>query len=211
MQELLSLPLKNNVLNFEVIEGGVVGEKKWAETHVYSSGGSGYVGPRGGYVNMPTVKNNVVTRHSFWIKENGTGKEIPVDLCGQDVPLREEQEVALVVADTGEHQYPVILVNYPAKQFHFLIVTQFRNFVLKAAKIQKIQGDWLILGAVLSYFFIDNFFLKKWLCLILGVSGLFRFIQWFQGVKASEKTVKAHFEQLAHALLMKKENAQIIN
>lgn len=132
MQELRSLDLGNNVLRFDVIEGVIAGDKKWAETHVYSTGGGGYVGPQGGYVQLPTVQSNVSTRHEIWIKEHGSEREFPISLTDTNVKIREGHEVAIVVADTGQHRYFAQLVNRTSQQT-FSLLGNFRSFVLEAA------------------------------------------------------------------------------
>lgn len=137
MQELRSLDLGNNVLRFDVIKGVIAGDKKWAETHVYSTGGSGYIGPQGGYVQLPTVKSNVSTRHEIWVKEHGSEREFPISLTDTNVKVREGHEVAIVIADTGQHRYFAQLVNRTAQQTYPLL-SNFRTFVLEASKLRRV-------------------------------------------------------------------------
>lgn len=138
MQELQSLDLGNNVLRFDVIKGVIAGDKKWAETHVYSTGGSGYVGSQGGYVQLPTVQSNVSTRHEIWVKEHGSEREFPISLTDTNVKVREGHEVAIVVADTGQHRYFAQLVNCTAQQAYPLL-SNFHTFVLEASKLRPVD------------------------------------------------------------------------
>ncbi|MDP1697059.1 MAG: hypothetical protein U0975_10610 [Erythrobacter sp.] len=137
MQGLKSLDLGRNVLRFNVVEGVIVGDKKWAETHVYSSGGGGYIGPQGGYVRPPTLNSNVSTNHEIWIKENGSEREFPISLRNTDLKVREGHKVAVVIADTGQHRYFTQLVNRTTRQV-FPLFGNLQNFVIEAAKLNRV-------------------------------------------------------------------------
>lgn len=137
MQEAEVLDLGSNKLRFEVIRGVIAGDKKWAETHVYSSGGSGYVGPQGGYVQLPTVNSDVRTRQEIWIREHENGREFPINLTDANVQVREGHEVAVVIADTGQHRYFVQLVNRTAQRA-FPLLANFESFVVESAKLRPV-------------------------------------------------------------------------
>lgn len=101
MRELADLQIGKTVLKFEAIEGVVVNEKKWSETHVRSSG--------------PSVYSRNTTRHEVWIKQHGSGEETQLDLSDCGVETREGQEsVAVAVNADGQRQF-VLFVNRTAR------------------------------------------------------------------------------------------------
>lgn len=212
MQELLTLPLGRNVLKFEVIEGVIAGEKKWSETHVYSTGGSGYVGSRGGYINLPAIHSNIICRHEVWVREHGSGKEFSLDFSGRDIALREGHEVAFVLADTGENQYFALLVNRTALQT-FCLINNIRKFVIEATKMQKIEGAGLILGSLVGAV-VCGIFVDKWVGGILGLVGIMwgviKLSNWFQELHEAEAKTQVHFDQLA-SILIKQRNAPLMS
>lgn len=102
MRELADLQIGKTVLKFDAIEGVVVNEKKWSETHVRSSGGGAY--------------SRNTTRHEVWIKQHGSGEETQLDLSDCEVKTREGHEVAAVAVNIGDERRYVLFVNHTAKQ-----------------------------------------------------------------------------------------------
>ena len=137
MQESHSLNLEGNTIRFDVVKGIVVGDKKWSETHVFSTGGKGYVGSQGGYVQLPTINSSVSTRHEIWVKENESEREFPICLTDAEVKVRAGHEVIVVIADTGRHRYFAQLINRASRQ-SFPLIANFQDFVLEAAKLRRV-------------------------------------------------------------------------
>ena len=137
MQESHSLNLGGNTIRFDVVKGIVVGDKKWSETHVFSTGGKGYVGSQGGYVQLPTINSSVSTRHEIWVKENESEREFPICLTDAEVKIRAGHEVIVVIADTGQHRYFAQLINRASRQ-SFPLIGNFQDFVLEAAKLRRV-------------------------------------------------------------------------
>lgn len=54
-------------LHFDVLLGRVAAEKKWAETHVWGSGGGGYVGKHGGHLNSVRIGSTVDLNQEIWL------------------------------------------------------------------------------------------------------------------------------------------------
>jgi len=108
-------------VKFWSITGEVIGQNKYSETHVSSSGGGGYVGKHGGFVNAPQVNSTVVTNHEFWIKKDN-GVEESVQLSGADIPLREGQKVTAIFSHlSSEDEGPCsILVNHSERKHRFI-------------------------------------------------------------------------------------------
>lgn len=101
--------------------GEVIGNQKYSETYVSSSGGGGYVGNAGGYVNAPSVSSTAVTNHDFWIRTE-EGEEKAIQLKHVDVPLRVGQKITLIaVAEKkSDEGWFTVLVNHNAKRHWFL-------------------------------------------------------------------------------------------
>ena len=77
----------------EAMTGRVLGEKKWAETHVHGSGGGGYIHQGSGYVNPIRVTSTHSTRHEFWIQDEN-GREVCIALADSTARVRENQTVS---------------------------------------------------------------------------------------------------------------------
>lgn len=120
MRELADLQIGKTLLKFDAIEGVVVNEKKWSETHVHSYGGGAYSGP--------SVHSRNTTRHEVWIKQHGSGEETQLDLSDCGVETREGQEVAAVAVNIGDEKRYVLFVNRTAKQ-SFSLVSSFKKMV----------------------------------------------------------------------------------
>lgn len=135
---------KNKEIEFWKITGNVIDHNKYSETHVFSSGGGGYVGPSGGHVSTPQINSTVVTNQELWINTDD-GREVNVQFSDRDIPLREGQRVTLIGAklkgkDTG---YYSVLINHNANQHWFINDAGGLN---KQLKIYQISGRSLLVA-----------------------------------------------------------------
>ena len=112
---------KNKEIEFWQVTGEVLGQNKYSETHVSSSGGGGHVTQHGGHVSAPKVHSTTVTNHEFWIKTDD-GTEESVQLSGYDIPLREGQRITLISAGVKGYDsgYFSILVNHNTSKHWFI-------------------------------------------------------------------------------------------
>lgn len=112
----------NKRLKFSVISGEVLGSSKYSKTHVHSSGGGGYVGNRGGHVSAPTVYSTTSTNQDIWIRDD-QDNEVPIQLSGADIPLREGQRISMILAGyaNSDSVYNVALVNHSVGRHWYLI------------------------------------------------------------------------------------------
>lgn len=92
-----TLTINGKELWVEILDGVVVGQRKWSDTQVWSSGGTRYVGPNGGYVCRPTVHSSSNLNHEFWVREPD-GTETSISIVNRDFPIREGQHVRLAWA-----------------------------------------------------------------------------------------------------------------
>jgi len=92
MDKQTELKLGNKVLLLSVIKGEVIGQQKWSETEVHSSGGGGHIGPQGGHVSAPTITSTSKTKQEFWIREDD-GRETSIELTDSAFTAREGQKV----------------------------------------------------------------------------------------------------------------------
>ncbi len=102
----------------EAMTGRVLGEKKWAETHVHGSGGGGSVYAGTGYVSPIRVTSTHTTRHEFWV-QGANGQEICVALADSPVSVRENQLVSVAwAARQGQARGPFLLLQNRASGEH---------------------------------------------------------------------------------------------
>ncbi len=105
-------------VRFAITSGEVMGSAKRSETHVYSTGGGGDIGPEGGRIDAPTIGSIVTTKHEFWLQTE-QGNEVPVQLSAVDIPLRRGQFVTMISTssiDNGRWVW-VLLVNHNAGKY----------------------------------------------------------------------------------------------
>lgn len=83
----------------DIIEGEVVSQQKWAETHVSGSGGGGWVNNAPGYtwVKPIDIYSSTTTNHEFWIREPN-GKEASFSFSNVNFPVRDGHLIRLAWA-----------------------------------------------------------------------------------------------------------------
>jgi hypothetical protein len=105
--------LEGEVVIFETIKGTVLSTTKRSETQIHSSGGTN---------NTPATMNSTVTVcHEFWVKTK-ENHEVPVQLRGHDIPLREGQTVTVTQAkkESQKEYVWVSLMNHHSGELHIL-------------------------------------------------------------------------------------------
>ncbi|MBM5575311.1 hypothetical protein [Deefgea sp. CFH1-16] len=88
----------------------VLDQHKWDKTKVTVSGGGGYVGPYGGYVNAPQVHTRQIAQHEIWLRDSD-GKEVPLHLASHNFPVRPGHQLVLYGARTKKQSYLVGVKN----------------------------------------------------------------------------------------------------
>jgi len=154
MPEFKELQINDGKILLNIARGEVVGQQKWSETEVHTSGGGGYV-QQGGYVRPPQVSSTSHEKHEFWIREEG-GKETAINFTDANFPVREGQKVWVAWGNNsrskGSGSY-LFGHNYASGDSHDLL----RNW-----------GTWLYGTGLLKTPAAYRFF-TKWLPLIIGV------------------------------------------
>lgn len=140
---------KSKEIEFWSVTGVVLGQNKYSETHVSSSGGGGSVGPYGGHVSAPQIHSSTVTNHEFWIQQED-GTERCIQLSGHDIPLREGQKITLISAGLKEKDsgYFTILLNHAANKHWYL---NNGNDLNRKLKIDQMSGKSLFLAGGLGW------------------------------------------------------------
>ena len=97
-------------VDFWEIKGHVANNSKRSETNVSSSTDGKYV---------TDVRSSTTTKQEFWLVKDG-GTEVPIQLAGSDIPVRDGHEVSAIAAGLdGSKSGPVVaLVNHTARQAH---------------------------------------------------------------------------------------------
>ncbi|TPG66725.1 hypothetical protein EAH73_10095 [Hymenobacter nivis] len=75
--------------------------QKHTQSHIYSEGGGGYVGPRGGRIKAPTVKSYNTTRHDIFLRL-ADGREEHVHFPLDGIALRNGNAISLIAAFRGD-------------------------------------------------------------------------------------------------------------
>jgi len=105
MPEYKELQIENGKIWLNIARGEVIGQQKWGETEVHSSGGGGYVGQHGGFVAPPKITSTTSEKHELWIREDG-GKETAIELSDANFPVREGQRVWVAWGNSTRSKAP---------------------------------------------------------------------------------------------------------
>ena len=100
----------SSTVDFWEVNGHVANNSKRSETNVSSSTDGKYI---------TDIRSRTTTKQEFWlIKDDGT--EVPIQLLGSDIPVRDGHEVSAIAASiNGSEISPVVaLVNHTARQAH---------------------------------------------------------------------------------------------
>lgn len=146
--DLSQLLVRGRSIDFEAVAGEVVGNRKWAETHVTSTGGGGVVGGYGGIVTAPSIRSRTVTKSEIWLRDTA-GQEHPIQFTGLDIPVREGHQVTAVGAtpDGKSRRQVVLICNRTTGQF----LVNHRALVSMATKL-GFFGVLMGLAALPSFF-----------------------------------------------------------
>lgn len=90
----------NGTAQFDLLEGVVTHHQtqRWAETHVSSGGGGGFVHPEhGGHVHSAPVNSKVVSREhtQFWLTDE-IGVQHPIQLSNETMPTADGHKVRVI-------------------------------------------------------------------------------------------------------------------
>jgi len=91
----------------ECLSAVVLTSQKQTQTHLYSEGGGGRVGPTGGHIKAPQVKSYHTTKHELFVRL-ADGRELPLAFPFDNISVRPGNVVTLVVvyrADTQAGYY----------------------------------------------------------------------------------------------------------
>ncbi|WP_075185084.1 hypothetical protein [Teredinibacter haidensis] len=179
---------------FKSITGEVLGQNKYSETHVSSSGGGGYIDKHGGHVDAPQIHSKSVTNHEFWIRKQD-GTEENVQLKGHDIPLRAGQIITLISAFTNEKRKPYysVLVNHNAKKHWFINKA---NELNRFFCIDVFSGKSLVLAGGL-WWGVAYLLSAEFGAIAAGIFLLYRLITKFPRMSRLEKELDAYLESLA--------------
>lgn len=101
------------------LNGIVADNQHSSSTRVYSSGGGGYVGPNGGYIDAAEIHSEVTTRQSVWITDDRS-KDTEVWFRNRQIPVRVGHRVtAKFVMPQGSGEWRLeTSVNHDSQQVH---------------------------------------------------------------------------------------------
>lgn len=127
MRKKVNVSAPNGTAWMIIIEGEVIhlDTKNWSDTHVSSSGGGGYVGPKGGFVSAPSIHSTVTQRQQtkFWVRE-ADGMECEFTLmdtdCGFSVVPGQKVRIAWGANISKERGDYLFAYNFSSREnWHF--------------------------------------------------------------------------------------------
>lgn len=115
----------------ECLSGIVVASQKHTQTHLYSEGGGGRVGPTGGHIKAPQVKSYNTTTHDLFVRL-ADGRELTASFPFDDIAVRQGNAITLVAvyrADTDAGYYARLFNNDTRLMYTVLSRTAWRALV----------------------------------------------------------------------------------
>ena len=98
----------------ECLPARVLASQKHTQTHVYSEGGGGRVGPTGGRIKAPQVKSYTTTRHDLFLRL-ADGREVAVSFPIDSLSVREGHALTLVSVFRAGAGYYARLFNHDTR------------------------------------------------------------------------------------------------
>ncbi|MGI4733662.1 MAG: hypothetical protein ACRYG7_00620 [Janthinobacterium lividum] len=80
----------------ECLSAVVLTSQKQTQTHLYSEGGGGRVGPTGGHIKAPQIKSYHTTKHELFVRL-ADGRELPIGFSFDNISVRPGNAITLVV------------------------------------------------------------------------------------------------------------------
>ncbi len=149
MSNQTDLEVGNGVLRLYVKCGEVIGQQKWSETEISSSGGGGYIGPQGGNITAPTISSSSKTKQEIWIREDD-GLEFPLELTDSSFSAMQGQRVWLAFCGNSNNTNSSrCLLAYNQSSDHYCSLLSdwtswlYRSCLLKKPLIYRLLTTWL--------------------------------------------------------------------
>ena len=138
----------------DVVEGEVVSQQKWSETHVRGSGGGGYINQGSGHISSTQITSSTSEQLEFWVKSDD-GKETAFRLSDVDMAVRPGQRMRIASgAKASTKQSTVLLAkNFASGETHGL-VSNWLHWALSAGLLRRplwyrLLTTWMTLGLAL--------------------------------------------------------------
>lgn len=144
----------------EFVVGKVLREHKHVESHIYSEGGGGYVGPHGGRVKAAQVKSYNTTRQDIFLLLE-SGQEISVSFPFNDIMLREGHIVTLisVFRDAANDGFYIRLLNHNTGLIYNVQTKEVTDNLTREEPSSQVRKLGFIRGAAILF--------VAWLCEIM--------------------------------------------
>jgi len=208
MQDLI---LRNKTIKFWKVTGEVIGNQKYSETHVSSSGGGGFVSNSGGYVEAPSVNSTTILNQDFWIRTED-GQEIPIQLKDSDIPLRIGQKISVIYSrrEESDSGWASTLVNHSANRYwhinNYEVLSEYLKvgILLKNHKLRffLMTISIYILSIVIIFqleFLVENFEFYSGLVISIFPILIIVFLNKYYNfrLKKASKALQSHLENLS--------------
>lgn len=120
---------------FSIIEAEVVNNERSESVSIHSSGGGGYVGQYGGYVQAPTIHSTTTSNQRIWLRLQN-GSEHHLDLENADLPTRTGHQLRLqyVSQDGGE--------NTRLTAVHNITTSRYLDYTERAFPLMDTSRGW---------------------------------------------------------------------
>lgn len=190
--DLGTLQLEGRRVRLEWFTGKVVGNKKWAETHVSASGGGGVINNNGGVILPTRVSSQTVTMSEIWLQDD-EGREEAIELADLGIAVREGHKVTAVWGQLEDRNYGAywLIENHTTGQY--LI----NEAALNAAAVQtdvrvKIA---LFLSAICAFVALVPAHGPAWLIFVPVITAIWIF-QKVQQANEDKAVMKKHIGRM---------------
>lgn len=143
-----------HVVKFNVESGRVLpSQQKVSKTHIYSSGGGGFIHQGSGSVNAAKIKSTTATEQAIWLLAD-SGHQVPIRFSGDTKAINVDQETSVLEARhpkrhahflVGIVSHSAVTTNWPLMP---LILAQRTGLVGWARAVIMALPSFLLVGAV---------------------------------------------------------------
>ena len=109
---------------FSLYQGTVLSHRRWSDTHIWSSGGGGYVDPKfGGHVAAAQISSQILQRVEVFIKDDD-GLKHALELTDVGVPLTDGNKIIAVMDKRWQGKpVPLFFENLDTRMFEAPLIS----------------------------------------------------------------------------------------
>ena len=156
---------------FSLYQGTVLSHRRWSDTHIWSSGGGGYVDPKfGGHVAAAQISSQILQKVEVFIKDDN-GLQHALELTDVGVPITDGNKIIAVMDERWKGKpLPLYFENLDTRMFEAPLIST----GMPQPRLRDGLGKGLFWGGVAylsTYVLGERFFFSAGL-LVYGVVGI---------------------------------------